>query len=61
MVCEKEIYFCKVISLKSLKMILLGCPIANSQVLRFGMQMGKQNREYDEEALIDWKTQICKF
>jgi hypothetical protein len=53
MVCEKEIYFCKVISLKSLKIILLGCPIVNSQVLRFGMQMGKQNREYDEEALID--------
>jgi hypothetical protein len=50
---KKKYIFAKVISLKSLKMILLGCPIVNSQVLRFGMQMGKQNREYDEEALID--------
>jgi hypothetical protein len=32
-----------------------------AKVLRFGMQMGKQKSQYDEETTVSWKSQISKF
>ncbi len=32
-----------------------------TKLLRFGMQMGKQKSQYDEETINGWKSQIYIF